>query len=106
SDAGLADVHLVAVPWGEKLGIATDLIDETLPAAATRAVGDALTPADEATAEWDILLEDPLFELRLAAQAGPPAVTGISVGTVTPEEVLSQALRSLAAGAQLDLAAS
>ena len=103
--AGLGDVHLVGVPWGETLGIATDLIDETLPAEATRAVAESLTDEDRAVAEWDILMEDPLFELRVAAQevAGTTA-SGFSVGRVTAEETLSANVRALPESPSLDLA--
>src|SRR5437016_6831864 len=63
---GMGDVRLGKCPWGEKLGVPTDLIDETLPPAARAAFAGPPTLEDQAAAEWQLLLEDPLFELRVA----------------------------------------
>jgi hypothetical protein len=101
--AGLGDVRLVGVPWGEKLGITTELIKRTLPAAATRAAAGEPEPGEQTVAEWDILLEDPLFELRLAAEADGGAASGFTVGTTPPEVALAQKVSALSQAPSLDL---
>lgn len=105
ADAGLGAISLVGIPWGEQLGTSTELVDDTLPLAKARAaVGAPLTPADEAAASWGILLEDPLFELRVAGVGAPASTGGIRVGSIAPEQQFVESVRSIAAkAASLDL---
>src|SRR4051794_10851620 len=68
---GMGGIDVVGCPWGETLGVKLDHVAETLPPAAqTRDITSAPpTAAEIATATWALLIDDPLFELRLAAQA-------------------------------------
>jgi hypothetical protein len=87
--AGLAKskldgVAVVAPAWGPRLGVPVDRIAKVLPGLA-RELDDAardltedvwsleppVADQDVVAAMWALLVEDPLFELRLVAQAGP-----------------------------------
>jgi hypothetical protein len=104
ANEGLGAITLEGVPWGDEVGISTELVEETLPAAAARAAIGGPTPEDEAAAKWAILLEDPLFELRIAAEGTKPPTGGIRVGSIAPEQELVDAVGSVAsATASLDL---
>lgn len=94
--AGLDDINVVGCPWGETVGVSTDLIDNTLPPNATRAALDGPpTPEDELAGQWEVLLEDPLFELGLAGEAAA-AEGGFAIGALTPGQELAATLRTLA----------
>jgi hypothetical protein len=90
-----ADVRHVA--WGPRLGVALDRIAASLPpGAATRDAfggGPAPTGEDVEVARWSLLLDDPLFELRVAGTA-PSSGGGIAVGTVTADQAAAQNVRS------------
>ncbi len=105
ADAGLGGVDLVGVPWGEQLGISTELVGDTLPLAAARAgIGAPISPTDRAAATWEILLEDPLFELRVAGVGASTPTGAIRVGSIAPEQQLADSVRSIPAdSASLDL---
>ncbi len=93
---GLDGVNVVGCPWGEKVGISTDLLDETLPSIATRAaVEGPPTPEDELAGQWEVLLEDPLFELRLAGDAAADDNGDFAIGALPSDEELAAALRAL-----------
>lgn len=63
----------VGCPWGQALGVPTDRIADTLPReVATRdALGAGPPPTENElrAATWALLLDDPLFALRLAGAA-------------------------------------
>ena len=78
-------------PWGEELGNNARLVNLTLPPEQrTRALAPTLTPAEFKLALWSILLDDPLFELRIAAQQ--PAEQGPSIGRQPPDVLIAAAL--------------
>jgi hypothetical protein len=80
----LDGVAVVAPAWGPRLGAPVDRIAQVLPQPA-RDLDDAardltedvwslespVADQDVVAAMWALLVEDPLFELRLVAQAGP-----------------------------------
>jgi hypothetical protein len=96
SAASIQGVSMHGISWGERLGARGDLVDETLPAAVTRALRAPLTPEDEEAARWEILVGDPLFELRVAASGPGDPSTGISVGQQLPETALLDKVRAVA----------
>ena len=83
-------------PWGEELGVDAQLVSLTLPPEErTRALVRSLTPAELELALWSILLDDPLFELRIAAQQ--QAAQGPSIARQSPDVVAAAALARVAA---------
>jgi hypothetical protein len=104
---GIEGVDFAGCDWGPRLGVALDLIPETLPAElATKDATGAPAPSERevAAAAWALLLDDPLFELRLAGERAAPA-TRVAVGELRPDQAAVAMLRSLAARAgALDLA--
>ena len=93
-DAGRSDVTIKGVDWGDKLGVKLspkDLAD-VLPEP-SRAIDD---PGDLEAALWALLLEDPLFELRMIAVEPPGgsasvanALPGLQPAEVTVAERLT-----------------
>src|ERR1700694_4109210 len=80
-------VRVAGCSWGSELGVVTDRVDETLPPeVTTRAVSTVTASADPvevAVAKWGLLLDDPLFELRVAAVdsvAQSVTIGGLSTG--------------------------
>lgn len=75
AEHGLGHVKLVAPAWGPDLRARFDDVTRALPPQVkTRDAtgGPVITERDLEAATWDLLLGDPLFELRVYAQ-GPPA---------------------------------
>ncbi|MEK6225567.1 MAG: hypothetical protein AABM40_04645 [Chloroflexota bacterium] len=83
---GFDGVTFVGCPWGPEKGADLALIPATLPAPATRGIPGAPTATELEVALWAALLEDPLFELRVAAQAVPTSVGPAIGGVATPEK--------------------
>jgi hypothetical protein len=94
---GFGDLVVCGCPWGERVGITTELIESTLPPMATRAaVEGPPTPKDEEAALWQTLLEDPLFELRLAGDsADAESGSGYAIGEQPQEQALIDRVSSL-----------
>ena len=93
---GLDGVSIVGANWGAKFGVPVDAVDKTLPSeAVTRDAFDAtrLTDADLDAAEWALLLDDPLFELRLVAESGDGEQGGVVVGGTLPDQSADESLR-------------
>jgi hypothetical protein len=65
--AGRPDITVAGFPWGDTLGTQIDAatLDTILPPAAAKAIGDDDEQWEAAL--WEQLLQDPLFELRMAA---------------------------------------
>ena len=83
-------------PWGEALGVNGQLAELTLPPEdRTRAFGPTLTAAELELARWSVLLNDPLFEIRIASQQ--PAEQGLSIGRQPPDVLAAAALARIAA---------
>jgi hypothetical protein len=73
---GIEGVKFVGCPWGLELGVPVEHIEETLPpeVVTREALGIAQPSGPELeAASWSLLLEDPLFELRLVGEGGGPA---------------------------------
>jgi hypothetical protein len=90
--ARLPDVRVVGVDWGDKYGVSLQDVDDTLPPQIlTRDASGALplTDADLEAARWALLIDDPLFELRLAGQQSP-APSGLSFGALPEQAVLQR----------------
>ncbi len=64
--AGRPDIQVAGFLWGDKLGAQIDAaaLDEVLPPALAKAIGG--DDAQWEAALWEHLLQDPLFELRMA----------------------------------------
>jgi hypothetical protein len=105
--ARLTDIEIEGVSWGEIAGVTTDLIEVTLPPDASRDATGKPQIEEQEVALWDILLDDPLFELRIAGQAGAAVLPTIVVGEIPPGEALADSVRALSAnrsGLELDSA--
>jgi hypothetical protein len=85
ADRFLPGVDVVGVPWGPRFGVALDRLRQALPPEAARR-GDQAGPAqdDVIMAAWALLVDDPLFELRLIAQRPPAAPRGRQVRPLVP----------------------
>jgi hypothetical protein len=68
-------VNLRGVSWGAEHGANTDRVAEALPPA-TKGLEEQATGPEVDAAEWAQLLEDPLFEIRLAAVRGETTSAG------------------------------
>jgi hypothetical protein len=104
---GLNEVTFIGCPWGPKLGMPLERVDATLP---PEAIAKALTdappdPRDLAAAAWDLLLTDPLFELRLAGE-GAPAAAGVVVGALPADQEALERLEDLARRTPIERPAS
>jgi hypothetical protein len=67
---GLGAVTFVGCPWGPERGANLDRIPMTLPIdLEARGAESDVSEGELVVALWALLLEDPLFELRIAAQA-------------------------------------
>jgi hypothetical protein len=90
----------VGVSWGAECGVPLDRIADTLPVVvATReALGVGPPPTEEelTAAQWALLLDDPLFELRLAAGASQGGATTITVGEARADQEAVDRLGALA----------
>jgi hypothetical protein len=88
TNAGIVGVSIEGCPWGPSLGVSADRVPDTLPLdISTRSVVTAPpTPAEIDLATWALLIEDPLFELRLAGQATGAAPTTVTVGGLSPDQ--------------------
>jgi hypothetical protein len=104
--AGITGVQFVGCDWWRTMGVPVDLIPETLPPEpVTRSIaGPALSSGQLAAAAWALLLDDPLFELRLAASGGAAPAGGAVVGGLRQDQEAVRLLTQLAGGAgALDL---
>ena len=80
---GFDGVTLDLCDWGPTHAPHLDGIDAALPVVAAP---DATVPSGDSAAAWELLLEDPLFELRLAAEAARRAGRGAVPGEARPDE--------------------
>jgi hypothetical protein len=91
------DLDFIGCPWGPDLGVDLERVAQTLPAdPATKAAAAGQPGPEEVDAAlWALLIEDPLFELRLAVEdtAGPAPVR---VGRLPPDQEALELLRGLA----------
>lgn len=90
------DLDFIGCPWGPELGVDLERVQQTLPAdpAAKSAAAGEPSPDEVDAALWALLIEDPLFELRLAVEgaAGPATVR---VGRLPPDQEAFELLRGL-----------
>lgn len=79
----LDGVTLEVCDWGPAHGADLRRVDLSLPkvAAPAEAVDDSDSPA-----AWELLIADPLFELRLAAESEPRAAAQVVPGRVRPDD--------------------
>jgi hypothetical protein len=104
---GITGVNFVGCAWGPKLGVRLDLIPETLPAPVITRGSGAPTELEVGAAAWALLGEDPLFELRIAAEAAPAVDAGVVIGRLRADQGALEVLRDLASRAStLDLSAT
>jgi hypothetical protein len=80
--AGLIEVSVIGCPWGPKLGVSDDLVARALPPEVGTKSATAPPPSESqiALAAWALLIEDPLFELRVIASSSEaaPAVAAVN----------------------------
>jgi hypothetical protein len=106
---GIEGVKFVGCPWGPEFGVPVEHIAETLPPEVTtrEALGIVQPSGPELeAATWSLLLEDPLFELRLVGQGGPAGDEhdGVIVGDLRADQAAVAMLQELRARAgALDL---
>ncbi len=101
--AGLGTVAVRGLPWGDRYGTKMDEADlaAVLPPNRARGLGD---DEDWETALWEQLLEDPLFELRVAATRVPTSSSAMPLpGDNPPDIEASTRLLSMAASAEGDM---
>lgn len=73
--------QVVAVEWGKEVGPQPLDIGPVLPPTGTRAaLGDDATEAAVIAARWDILLADPMVELRVLAATDPSGSSAAGLG--------------------------
>ncbi|HSC21217.1 MAG TPA: hypothetical protein VLC07_05775 [Solirubrobacterales bacterium] len=108
---GVEGVDFVDCDWGLRFGVPLDLVPATLPPELQTKDAAAAPAPDEreiAAAAWALLLDDPLFELRLAGEgsvAGAGGAAGVVVGELRADQAAVAMLRSFAGTAgTLDLA--
>lgn len=94
---GLQDVQIADnCSWGEALGTSDKLVQQVLPPEErTRALAPALTPEELDRALWSLLLDDPLFELRIAAQQPPTAA--VAIGQQAADAAIAAAVQRVIA---------
>jgi hypothetical protein len=101
--AGITGVDFVGTEWGWNVGVPSerlvaDLTHVLPPDVTARAVGGAPpTDAELEVALWAMLIDDPLFELRLAGQSEPASGDGIVVGGALPDQEAVDRLNGLRA---------
>jgi hypothetical protein len=93
---GFEGIAFVGCPWGPDHGANLDRIPLTLPVDLDARGGESDVSKDElAVALWALLLEDPLFELRVAAQAAAGS-SGLTPGEETVDRVAETRVSALA----------
>ncbi|MPZ72133.1 MAG: alpha/beta fold hydrolase [Nitriliruptorales bacterium] len=95
---GLDGITISGVAWGPKFGVPVDAVEKSLPPeAVTRDAFDTAAPddADLDTAAWALLLDDPLFELRLVAESAEMEQAGVVVGGSLADQSAETALRQV-----------
>ncbi len=90
---GFDDIALVACDWGPAVGPDLGGIDASLPL--TAAQDPAGVDDTDSTAAWELLIDDPVFELRLAAEAAPRAAPAAAVGRKRPDEAAQDMVSNL-----------
>jgi hypothetical protein len=92
-------VELRHSAWGDQAGVTVGDLVATMPEPRTRDItGRDWSPADEAAARWSYLLNDPLFELRLAgATVGDGADIGVAVGVQRADQAIVAMVRGVEA---------
>jgi hypothetical protein len=89
---GLGDVVFVPCQWGEHVGSVYDHVLKTLPGNPdTAELDDADGPG-----AWALLIEDPLFELRVAGVQPTRSVGPVAPGRAAPPDRLRSLLGQLA----------
>src|SRR5271165_3302676 len=88
ANVGRTDLKVEGVPWGEELGTHVDAqqIADMLPP--TAAKGPTFTDPELNARFWADLLNDPLFELRLAALRRPSGPVIALPGALIPSEAV------------------
>lgn len=95
---GIDGVSFVGCPWGPERGANLDRIPLTLPVdSATRGGESDVSEGELVVALWALLLEDPLFELRVAAQAAAQG-SALAPGEETVDRVAEARVAALAVG--------
>jgi hypothetical protein len=85
----LPGVRVTGIDWGVRCGVSQEDIDAALPPqilARDASGARPVTEADQVAARWALLIDDPLFELRLSGQLAPPS-PGFSFGSL-PEDAV------------------
>ncbi|MDB5601706.1 MAG: uncharacterized protein JWN71_3750 [Xanthobacteraceae bacterium] len=78
---GLAVDDVRGTSWGTRLGVKLDRLADALPiGVSTRSLSDEPSPEEIAAATWMELLDDPYFELRVAATGVPKFATTATAG--------------------------
>lgn len=96
---GMDGITISGVAWGPKFGVPVDAVEKSLPPeAVTRDAFDTtgVTADDVDTATWALLLDDPLFELRLVAETAAVERDEVVVGGTLPDQSAETALRQVA----------
>src|SRR5215213_6036774 len=99
---GIDGVKFVGCPWGLELGVPVEHIEATLPPeVVTREALGIVQPSgpELEAATWSLLLEDPLFELRLAGEGGKGFEEdgGVVVGDLRADQAAVAMLQGLRA---------
>jgi hypothetical protein len=91
--SGFDGVTLDLCDWGPTHAPHLDRIDAALP---ETAAPDLVEPTSDSAAAWELLLGDPLFELRLAAEAAPRAAPVAVPGQARPDAAALGLIANLA----------
>jgi hypothetical protein len=91
----LDNMATVGVPWYKLRTDYPDLVTKALPAAGSRAAVEA--DSDPITTAWQLLVEDPRFELKILAEAAPPANEPVMIGGLSRSQQLVASVTGLSA---------
>jgi len=91
----LPEVPVVGVPWYTLRTDYPDLVEKTLPVSGSRSAVDE--DADPTITAWQLLVEDPRFELKVMAQGVRAPAAAVTIGNLSASQQLVEALGRLSA---------
>ncbi len=87
-NAGITAQDVHGCLWGDLFGVRLDLIEHMLPLLGAKAIEGVLGSDDQENVLWAALLDDPLFELRVAGMFPKTEDVGFIVGEMPATQKL------------------
>jgi hypothetical protein len=91
----LKHVPVVGVPWYILRTDYPELVTKALPVAGSRTAVEA--DSDPTTTAWQLLVDDPRFELKILAEAALPTNATVTIGGVSPSQQIIASVTELSA---------